>query len=155
MDKESRAKIIDELREDARRTFSSIGRTHEMPSSTVFNRYNRLVEKGVIKKHTSLLDFEKLGWALRAWFFINTEDKEETEFFLKDSEFVNNVFLIDTYDYCVEAIFRNKKEMEEFKKDIDSYSVGEFRFHEVTKVLEQEKTKMKQNSGEEGLLFTP
>ncbi|MBS7653070.1 MAG: Lrp/AsnC family transcriptional regulator [Candidatus Bathyarchaeia archaeon] len=60
-------KIIGCLLEDGRRTYRSIAEVVGASEATVKNRIDSLVEKGVIQKFTVVLDYHKLGRAIKSF----------------------------------------------------------------------------------------
>ncbi|MFP3950997.1 MAG: Lrp/AsnC family transcriptional regulator [Candidatus Bathyarchaeia archaeon] len=60
-------KIIKCLLDDARRTYRSIAEETGVSEATIKNRIDGLLEKGVIKKFTAVLDYHKLGRAIKAF----------------------------------------------------------------------------------------
>jgi len=60
-------KIIKCLTENARRTYRSIAEEVGVSEATVKNRIDRLIENGVIKGFTVMLDYHKLGRAIKAF----------------------------------------------------------------------------------------
>ncbi|MCS7115474.1 MAG: Lrp/AsnC family transcriptional regulator [Nitrososphaerota archaeon] len=54
-------KILEALQEDARQTYTKIGKRLGIAHSTVYDRIKRMEEYGVIKKYTALIDSEKAG----------------------------------------------------------------------------------------------
>lgn len=54
-------KILAMLQEDARQTYTAIGKSLGIAHSTVYDRIKRLMEFGVIKKYTIVIDAEKAG----------------------------------------------------------------------------------------------
>lgn len=53
--------ILQALQENAKQTYTEIGRRFGVAHSTVYDRIRRMEEKGVIKKYTTVVDLEKLG----------------------------------------------------------------------------------------------
>ena len=60
-------KIIKCLNEDARRTYRAIAEEAGVSEATVKNRIDKLMEDGVIKKFTVIMDYHKLGRAIKAF----------------------------------------------------------------------------------------
>jgi len=60
-------KIISCLIDNAKRTYRSISEDVGVSEATVKNRIDRLMESGVIKKFTVVLDYHKLGRAIKAF----------------------------------------------------------------------------------------
>jgi len=54
-------KILGVLQEDARQTYTAIGRRLGMSHSTVYDRIKRMERHGIIKKYTTVIDAEKAG----------------------------------------------------------------------------------------------
>jgi DNA-binding Lrp family transcriptional regulator len=54
-------RILEALQEDARRTYTAIGKHLGMAHSTVYDRIKRLEQYGVIRKYTTVVDAEKAG----------------------------------------------------------------------------------------------
>lgn len=67
--------ILKFLQDDGRVSFSQISRETEMPTSTVHDRFVRMMERGVIKRITALLDEKKLGGSIKAIVGIETGAK--------------------------------------------------------------------------------
>jgi len=60
-------KIISCLIDNAKRTYRSISEDVGVSEATVKNRIDRLMERGVIQKFTVVLDYHKLGRAIKAF----------------------------------------------------------------------------------------
>jgi DNA-binding Lrp family transcriptional regulator len=87
-----------------------------IPVSTIFDRL-KFHEEGLITKHTSLLNFAKLGYNTRANISlkVNREDKEALMEFLSKHEAVNSLYKINNgFDFMLEGIFRQINDMEAF-----------------------------------------
>ncbi len=69
---ESDLKILKELQNDGRMNYAEISRRIGIPSSTVYDKITRLVNKGVIKKFTVTLDREKVGFPVSALIGVET-----------------------------------------------------------------------------------
>jgi len=54
-------KIMKALQEDARQTYTEIGKRLEIAHSTVYDRIKRMEQYGIIKGYTTLIDAEKTG----------------------------------------------------------------------------------------------
>ena len=54
-------RILDVLQENARRTYTDIGKHLGMAHSTVYDRMKRLERHGVIRKYTALIDTDRAG----------------------------------------------------------------------------------------------
>ncbi len=132
-------KIITQLRTDARMPLTDMSRKINMPVSTIFDR---MKSNNLITKHTSLLDFSKLGYT-RANIFLKVEreDKEQLKESLLKNQSINSVYRINNgFDFLIECVFRQMKEVEEFIDQIES----KFKIREVKSffVIEDIKREM-------------
>lgn len=108
--------FIRHLRQSARKNLTSIAKATHIPVSTLFDRLKRL-EKSVILRHTSLLDFSNLGYDTRAAIMIKVHKKDRKRLaeFLEKNEHINTVYKITNgFDFHIEAIFKKFGEMESF-----------------------------------------
>ena len=60
-------KIIQSLTEDARTTYRSMAEVAGVSEATIKNRIDRLLKEGVITKFTVMLDYHKLGRAIKSF----------------------------------------------------------------------------------------
>ena len=60
-------KVIRCLTEDARCTYKHIAEEAGVSEATVKNRIDKLQEEGIIKKFTVIMDYHKLGRAIKAF----------------------------------------------------------------------------------------
>jgi Lrp/AsnC family transcriptional regulator for asnA, asnC and gidA len=112
--------ILAALREDARMSFADMSKKTEIPSSTLFDRV-RFLESRVIKRHVSLIDFEKLGFGtiVKMAVKVDRKDRESLGDFLLSTRNVNSVYRIDNeFDFFFEGIFRNMNELRRFREDL-------------------------------------
>jgi len=114
-------KIIAFLRTNARMPLTIMSKKTNIPVSTLFDKLKSNEGRYVIK-HTSLLDFQKLGYMTRANITIKVdrEDKDNLREYLVRNANINSVFRINNgYDFMVEAVFRQLRDLEEFLDDLD------------------------------------
>ncbi len=114
-------KIFSELRRNARVSLTAMSRTTNIPVSTLFERLRRH-ERDCIIKHTTLLDFGKLGYSVRAivLFKANAAETESVVRFLQRHSMVNTAHRITNgYDYLAEGVFRNLLELYNFTDELE------------------------------------
>jgi len=114
-------KIIAHLRQNARMPLTKMSRKTHIPVSTIFDRL-KLNESGLITKHTSLLDFSKLGYNTRAniTLKVDRDDKDALREHLIKNQSVNSVYKINNgFDFMVEGVFRQIKDMEDFIESLE------------------------------------
>ena len=81
--------ILAKLRENSRESLTRMSRKISIPVSTIYEKLKNY-EKTVIKKHTSLLDFNKLGFGTRATIILKSkkENRENLKQFLIENKYV-------------------------------------------------------------------
>jgi len=113
------------FRRNSRENLSQISRETNIPVSTIFDRLHEL-EKGLIKKHTTLLDFRKLGFDIKIniLFKLGKESREEFQEFLIQNDNVNSLFRVNNgFDYLIEAIFKDINDMQKFTDSLESFHI--------------------------------
>lgn len=113
--------ILSYLRKNARMNLTKMSRLTGIPVSTIFDKL-KLFQKEVVRKHTTLVDFENLGYSTRANIILKSKKDKKAELrdYLMRCEHVNSMYRISNgYDYMIECIFRNIKEMEEFTEMLE------------------------------------
>jgi Lrp/AsnC family transcriptional regulator, regulator for asnA, asnC and gidA len=113
--------LLMELRKDGRQPLTEISKKISMPVSTIFDRL-RLSRESVIKRFTCLLDFSRIGFSCRTQmvFRIRKDCRQEMQAHLMKSPNVNAVYKINNgYDFLVEAVFRELKDVDEFLDKVD------------------------------------
>ncbi|MBC8494796.1 Lrp/AsnC ligand binding domain-containing protein [archaeon] len=120
--KNSCKKILVELRKNARESITNISKKTGIPTSTVFLKIKDC-EENVVRKHTTLIDYAKLGfnhWQKTAIKLSDFQNRDFEKFLLAHPN-VNSVYQINTgYDYLVETVHENVKEYMNFKKEMES-----------------------------------
>jgi len=88
--------ILQALQENAKQTYTEIGRHFGVAHSTVYDRIKRMEEKGVIKKYTTVIDLKKIGVKhITAIMTVFTDPKESENVAKKLSE-ANEVLEVST-----------------------------------------------------------
>ena len=75
--------MIEALRSDARLSEKKLAKRTRIPMTTVHNRLKRLRDSGVIKKHTVVLDYAKLGRPLIAFVMVRASPGADQKKLLK------------------------------------------------------------------------
>lgn len=113
--------VISCLRQNARETLTKMSRRIRLPISTIYDRL-KLQEKDLIVKHTSLLDFSKLGFTTRVTMAFRVErgSRQGLEQFLATHPCVNSLYKINNgYDFLVDGIFRHLKDLQAFVESVE------------------------------------
>ena len=133
--------ILANLRNNARESLTTMSKKTSIPVSTIYDKI-RLHQKGLIKKHTTLIDFGQLGFHTRANILIKMEreEREKAKDFLVKHHHVNSVYKISSgFDYLVEAIFKNVKDVEDFMDVLqDRFKILQTQIYYVVEDLKNE-----------------
>ena len=112
--------MLNLLRQNCRQSLAKISRKIDMPVSTVFDKLAKLEDK-FIKKHTTLIDFAKLGYNIRVNFLIRSTSKNDLLSFLQNHKNVNSIyFLQGDFDLYAETVFKDLKSFEEFLEPLSN-----------------------------------
>jgi len=125
--------VLTFLRSDGRQKLAELYRSTGIPISTLFDKLGAFKRNNMIDKYTVLLDFDKLGFAIRANLVIRAspDSCDKLGSYLRTHDSVNNLWKINHgYDYMVEVVLRNMTEVEEFteklQKDYNVMSISSF-----------------------------
>ena len=113
--------LLMQLRKDGRQPLTEISRKINMPVSTIFDRL-KTNKDHLIKRFTCLLDFTRIGFNCRAQmvFRVKKDERQGMQEHLMKHSNVNSVYKINNgYDFLVEAVFRDLKDVDEFLENID------------------------------------
>lgn len=139
MIKESDVKILCELRKDARQPLSNISRATGIPASTIYDRM-KLHEGGLIRKHASIVDFQRLGYNIRAGIMVSVDEKEKFIDYLKKHRCVNSVFRTEgKYDFFIDCIFSQMTDFQDMIGEMDEFGMKQKLAHFITDEIEREK----------------
>lgn len=114
-------KLIQCLRANARLTLTQISKQTKIPISTLFDKL-KMHEQGIIHKHTTLIDFEKLGFHTKMHLLIKVpfEERKKLKSFLIYNKQVNTVKKIaNGFDFFVEGIFPQITDADKFVRLIE------------------------------------
>ncbi len=108
--------ILSELRKNSRETLTRISKRTSIPISTIFDKI-KYYQGDIITKHTTLIDFTKLGFNARANIMVKVDRsvREEARRFLVNHQNINTIYKISNgFDFLIEGIFKNVKDVEDF-----------------------------------------
>ncbi|MEM0357849.1 MAG: Lrp/AsnC family transcriptional regulator [Candidatus Bathyarchaeia archaeon] len=112
-------KILELLREDARKTYTDIGKLLGIAHSTVYDRIKRMERYGIIKKYTALVDLEKVGAkTVTAIMTIYTDPKESEKVAEKLCEFPQ---VLEVYTSLSEELQIIAKVMAESQENLHEF----------------------------------
>ncbi len=114
--------IVSHLRQDARMSLTQMSRQTRIPVSTIFDKIRVFKETGLIRKNTSIVSFDRLGFNAKALIFLATSREERGQLIdiLSKSGNVNSLFKVNNgWDLIAEVIFPGFKEIEDFLEKIE------------------------------------
>jgi Lrp/AsnC family transcriptional regulator, leucine-responsive regulatory protein len=131
-------KIMSVLRKNSRQPLTKISRQTKIPVSTIYDRI-KTHEGSIIKKHTSILDFPKLGYNIRLYLLLKSRNRQDMQEFLRKHPNVNSAFLIEgNYDFIIDCIFKEMLDMQNFMELVDKTGIITKETHFVTNEFTRE-----------------
>ncbi|MFC1753810.1 Lrp/AsnC family transcriptional regulator [Thermoproteota archaeon] len=118
--------LMSHLRQNARKNLTSISKETGIPVSTIFDKIRKYESSKLIKKHTALLDFSKLGYEVKVHIVLKVpkDKRDELKTYLLKEPLVNSVYRINNgYDFMIEAFFRNIREVHDFTEGLERFKV--------------------------------
>lgn len=128
------------LRTNARETLTKMSRKTGIPVSSIYEQIKEF-EGAAIKKHTCLLDFQKIGYDLRVTLLLKAKpsSKQDLQRFLSTHHQVNTVLRINNgYDFLAEVLFRNMSELQDFMDRLEELGVRERKEYYILEELQRE-----------------
>ena len=114
-------KLLIELLKDSRVSFRKLAEEMNVSPATLHNRLFRLVQEGVIKGFTALIDYSKLGYTLTSIIMAKVDGKHLVEFEREIANLDNVIAVYDIvgeYDVAVIAKFRSVEDLDNFLKSL-------------------------------------
>ncbi|MHA1596758.1 MAG: Lrp/AsnC family transcriptional regulator [Candidatus Asgardarchaeia archaeon] len=99
--------ILHELCEDSRSTYEKLSSKVGVSVPTVYNRVRKLVRRGIIKKFTIEVDYNKVGYPIRALIGIIVDPKytiETREELKKVEQVISLVEVTGRFDYILDVV---------------------------------------------------
>lgn len=115
-------KILKHLRANSRKSLASIARDVGLPHSTLFDRV-RSIEQKCVRKHTTLIDFDRLGFFTRVQIAVEVpiEKRQQLQDFLNLHKNINSLYKINRgFDFMLDCIFRSPAEAKKFIEELQS-----------------------------------
>jgi len=105
---------------------TAISKETGMPISTIFDRLRKYETEGIVKRHTALLDFGKLGYEVKVHIALKVprECRDNLKAYLLNEPMINSVYRINNgYDFMIEAFFKNVNDVHEFVEGLERFKV--------------------------------
>ncbi len=108
-------KILSFLLEDARQSFLEIAKMIYVSGGTVHVRYRKMLESGIIKRTTVVLDYEKIGYDIIAFCGINLHNAKDykivVEKLKKIPEILEAHYTTGKYNIFIKMVAKNTKDL--------------------------------------------
>ena len=112
--------ILERLQSNARITNVELARAVRLTASPCFNRVRALEESGVIRRHVTLLDTERLGLRLNVFIQVSLEKQREEALHKFEATIGTRPEVMECYlmtgdsDYLLRVLVRDIRELELF-----------------------------------------
>lgn len=122
--------ILRALLEDGRLSYSELGRRCGISRQVAFEHVKRLSADGILKRFSISIDADKLGFSFQAYVLIIAKPevrlRGELIEFLRTCPHVRRIqLLFGRFDLFLEVLFREKNEMTDFLKAVQSFDAVE------------------------------
>jgi len=114
--------ILSHLRRHARIPLTELSRKSGIPVSTLFDKLKTATP--FVKRFTILMDFLPLGFATRAIVVVKVhkKDREDVKTFVAKNKSINSVYKVNNgYDYCLDIVVRDMKELEDLLQHMEEH----------------------------------
>jgi DNA-binding Lrp family transcriptional regulator len=128
--------LLRALRSNARASINEVAKQNNVAPTTLYDRFNK-IEKELITKHTSLLDFESQNYGRHIFYILEEKNVKEIIAFLSEIKNVNNMYRMDS-GIIIEVLFQSEDELEDFKKLLLKKEII-YSHHPILEVLKQEE----------------
>jgi len=116
-------RIINTLLNNSRLSGREIAKKLDLSTATVVNRIRKLESKGIIKKHSSILDYGKLGYNIEALVDIIVKHGKEDLVMNKIAKNPKVFAVYDItgdFDIAIIVRFQTREELNKFLKEVRS-----------------------------------
>lgn len=135
-------KILQMIRHNSRMNLTTMSRKTGIPVSTIFDSLKSYDGK-LIKKFTAILDFQKLGYVVRAKVFLKIppEERGKVKSYLIAHPNVNSVWRVNNgFDFAADCFFRDIRQSEDFLEDMEMrYAIADKTAYHVIEEIAIEK----------------
>ncbi|MCL2446632.1 MAG: Lrp/AsnC family transcriptional regulator [Oscillospiraceae bacterium] len=117
-------KILQILSKDARARASEMSQQVNLSPSAVIDRMRRFEERGVIAGYTVQVNYNALGYGIRAWLHVQLEHARHAESFAAHMQHMPGLlscdYLTGEFDFLLQAVVRNTQELDQLHRTISS-----------------------------------
>ena len=118
---QSSKRILNALINNSKKSYRELAKEAHVSVATVSNKLKCLEKEGIIKKYTTLVDYDKLGYDTHV--FIKIRVSQGKEFFVEKrllNDFhVSAIYdITGDYDLNILARFKTRKQLDDFIKEL-------------------------------------
>ena len=133
--------ILQILSKNARAKASDISQQVGLSPSAVIDRMRRMEERGVIASYIVQLNYDALGYGIRAWLHVQLEHAKHAESFVAGVQHMPGLlscdYLTGEFDFLLQALVRSTHELDELHRKISSTEgVAAVKTHVVLREIE-------------------
>ena len=125
---ETNKKILNILMENSKLSLREIAKRVDVSVATVMHRVNALEKEGAIKRYTTILDYDKIGFDVEVLIEIRISKGRLFEVEKKIAIHPNVFAVYDItgeFDAAILARFKSRRDMDSFLKKIQTYDFVE------------------------------
>lgn len=114
--------ILSHLRRDARMKLTDMSKQTKIAVSTLFDRITMFIDKGLVRKYTSTVDFKKLGYQAKVLILFSCKKKcrQDLQTTLERHPSLNSLYKVNNgWDFMAELVFSGVKEVEDFIEEVE------------------------------------
>ncbi|MCL2532443.1 MAG: Lrp/AsnC family transcriptional regulator [Oscillospiraceae bacterium] len=116
--------ILRILDKNARAKATDIAAQVNLSPSVVINHLRRMEERGIIARYTTQLNYNELGYGIRAWLHVQLEHAKYAERFAAQVQHMPNLLSCDyvtgEFDFLLQAILRSTQELDQLHSALSS-----------------------------------
>lgn len=146
LDSKKEILLLTYLRNNARESLTRISRHTNIPVSTIFDRI-KTYQGNIIKKHTTLLNFQQLGFDIKLYMLFKVKKEQKNDFltFLLNHTNTNSLFRVNSgFDYMAEFVFKDMSKLSDFNEQIEKFQIEERKEFFVLEDIKRESFLTKQ-----------
>lgn len=133
--------LLCSLRKNAREKLTTISRETHIPVSTLHDKLSGMLG-GIVRRHTTLLDYGKLGYQCRAHLLINapSDRKERLREWLARHPNVNSAFKINNgFTFMLDVVFESLDRLDDFTDSMErDFGVTSTQTHYIIDEIKRE-----------------
>lgn len=121
---QSSKKILNSLIKDSRKSYRELAKEAHVSVATVSNKLKEMSKEGIIRKYTTSIDYDKLGYDTHVFIKIRVSQGKE---FIVEKKLLNDFHVSAIYDITgdfdvlVIARFKNRNDLDKYLKKIQTF----------------------------------